>query len=279
MFNQSIHSHYGYSISTLLLPALRVLLGIPSQLSHDTALLLRGAHPAPRALNIENIPADSPFVLTLNHYDHPGLAAWWGAALIATTIAARRTCEPHELHMMMAREWWYPHGYERWTKQPLTNWFFGQVSKAYGTIRLPPVLSNGEFRGEGAIAIRKAMALTHGDNPQLVGLAPEGKTGDNLSLCAPPHGCGLFMLLLTYDRIPILPVGVYEDETQTLIANFGEPYMLTVPRHLPKQERDRESARQVMIHIGRQLPKRMWGLYCEDLQSEIKIPLEEQTIY
>ena len=279
MLNRQMHSRYRYSLSKLLLPALRVAFGIPSKLSHDTALLLQGATPQPRALNIENIPPDSPFVLTMNHYDHPGLAAWWGASIVATTIAARRTCEPREIHMMMAREWWYPNGFERWTKQPFTNWFFGQISKAYGTIRLPPVLGNGEFRGEGALAIRKAMALTRGDNPQLVGLAPEGVTGKNLALCAPPHGGGLFMLLLTYDRIPILPVGLYEDETHTLIANFGEPYMLSVPRHLSKTERDRESARQVMIHIGRQLPPRMRGVYCEDIQSEIKIPLEEQAIY
>ena len=270
MINSSSYPRYSYSPSKLLLPLFRVLLGIPSTLSHDTALLLHGAHPTPRAINIENIPPDSPFVLTMNHYDHPGLAAWWGVAIIATTIAKRRICEPRELHMMMAREWWYPHGFERWTKQPFTNWFFGQVSKAYNTLRLPPVLGNGEFRGEGAISIRKAMALTHGDNPQLVGLAPEGKTGDHLALCAPPHGGGLFMLLLTHDRIPILPVGLYEDETRTLIANFGEPYMLSVSRHLSKIERDRKSARQVMIHIGKLLPPRMWGVCCEDIEAELK---------
>lgn len=271
MLNQQTRPHYRYSLLTLALPLLRILFGIPSRLSHDTALLLQGAFPTPRAYNIENIPTDSPFVLALNHYDRPGLGAWWGAALVLTTIAACRIGEPRELHMMIAREWWYPQWYTRWTKQPFTYWFFGQLSKVYGLLRLPPVIGNSEFRGEGAIAIRKAIALTHGDHPQLVGLAPEGRTGDNLSLCAPPHGTGLFMLLLTHDQIPILPVGVYEDETHTLIANFGEPYMLSVPRRLPKHERDAQATRAVMIQIGKQLPPRMWGLYCEDIRAVLEL--------
>jgi hypothetical protein len=137
---------YHYS-PCLLIPFLRVLLGVRSSLSADAALLLLGARPVPCVLAPENIPAASPFVLTINHYDRPGLGAWWSAAILATTIAARRTREPREIHLAMAREWWYPRGFRKFIKQPLTRWFFGQIGKAYGTLLLPPVLESGEFRG------------------------------------------------------------------------------------------------------------------------------------
>ncbi len=257
--------YYSYSLR-LLPPALRVLLGIPSSISHDAALLLKGAHPTPRALNTQNIPPDSPFLLVINHYDHPGLGAWWGGATLLNTIATHRTREPRDIHLMMAREWWYPTGFGRWVKQPLTRWFFGQISKAYGTIRLPPVLGNNKLRGEGTLAIRSALSMTRGDNPELFGVAPEGKTGDNLSLCEPPIGAGLFLLLLTREAIPLLPAGIFEDDSETLTVNFGAPFQLNVPRRLPKEERDRAAVREVMVQIGKLLPERMWGAYREEIK-------------
>jgi hypothetical protein len=114
--------HYRYSLR-LLIPLVRVLFGIRSSLSDDATLLLSGAHPSPRVLTPENIPADSPFILVINHYDRPGLGAWWSAAVLATTIAARRMRAPHELRLAMAREWWYPRGFGKWVKQPFTRWF------------------------------------------------------------------------------------------------------------------------------------------------------------
>ncbi|MBI5302579.1 MAG: hypothetical protein HY868_10610 [Chloroflexi bacterium] len=247
----------------LVVPFLLTLTGIPKPLSRDAALLLQGAHPAPRALNSENIPADSPFILVLNHYDRPGLGAWWGASLVLATITARRTREPREVHFAMAREWWYPSRFGRWVKQPLTRWFFGQLAKTYGLVTLPPVVEH--YRGTAAYAIRRALALTRGDAPELVGLAPEGNTGPGLALCEPPSGAGLFLLMLAHNTIPFLPVGVYEEDT--LLANFGEPFDLRVPHTLPRTQRDREAARQVMTRIGARLPEQMWGVYREDIQS------------
>jgi len=259
---------YSYLYHLLFLPALRVLFGIPSSASRDAALLLQGAQPAPRTLNPENIPPDSPFVLALNHYDRPGLAAWWGAAVIICAIAAHRTREPREIHLAMAREWWYPGGLGRAVKQPLTHWFFGQIAKTYGMFRLPPVIGNSEFRGEGTIAVRRALALTRSDPPQLVGLAPEGRTGDRLSLCQPPAGAGLFMLMLTHEAIRILPVGIFEDDADgVLTLRFGKPFQLCVPRQMPREERDACAARRVMIEIGRLLPERMWGAYREHIET------------
>ena len=258
---------YSYPLPLLIQPAIRVLCGIPSSISHDALLLLRGIHPPPRVLNEEVIPSVSPFVLTINHYDRPGLAAWWAVSAIICAIAAHRAVEPRDIHMAMTREWWYPPGLDRVVKQPLTHWFFGQIAKTYGTIRLPPVLGDNQFHGEGAMPIRRAISLTRGEHPQLVGLAPEGRTGDNLSLRKPPPGAGLFLLMLTRNTIPILPAGIFEDDDRLLTVRFGAPFQLCVPRDVPREERDVNSARQVMLQIGKLLPERMWGVYREELST------------
>jgi hypothetical protein len=257
---------YHYSLR-LVISFLRVLCGIRSSLSADAALLLSGAHPSPRILAPENIPAAPPFVLTINHYDRPGLGAWWSAAILATAIAARRTRELREIRLAMAREWWYPGGFGKFVKQPLTRWFFGQIGKTYGTILLPPALDSGQFRGEGTLAIRGALALTRGENPALVGIAPEGHTGAEFALRRPPPGAGLFLHLLTHDQIPILPAGIFEDDNQALTVRFGAPFDLRLPRDLPRDERDTAAARQVMVAIGKLLPERMWGAYREEIRN------------
>ncbi len=258
-------SHYRYSFR-LLGPALRAIMSKPSSISNDSALLLRGAHPTPRALHIDNIPKSSPFLLIVNHYDRPGLGAWWGAATIATTIATR--CN-REMRMVMAREWWYPKGFGRLVKQPLTRWAFGQIARAYGILTLPPVID--EYRGQGGLDVRRVLAVTHGDNPALIVIAPEGRTGPNLSLCQPPNGAGLFLLMLTHDTIPCLPAGLYEDETSTLTVNFGVPFKLDAPQKLPKEERDYAAVRQAMIEIGKLLPQKMWGVFATDIYQAIEV--------
>lgn len=118
------------------------------------------------------------------------------------------------------------------------------------------------------LSVRHALALTRGRNPQLVGLAPEGRTGDNFALCEPPLGAGLFLFMLTHDTLPLLPSGIYEDDTDgVLTVRFGAPFQLCVPRSAPRDERDAQAARQVMVQIGRLLPERMWGAYCVEIQK------------
>lgn len=189
--------------------------------------------------------------------------------MILCAIAARRTREPREVHLAITREWWYPGGLGRAVKQPLTRWFFGRLAKAYGTIPLPPVLGNNEFSGEGAFSIRRALALTFGDHPQLFGLAPEGRTGNHQALCQPPRGAGLFLLMLTRGALPILPAGIFEDKSCTLTVNFGAPFQLCARRGIPREEQDSDAARQVMVQIGKLLPERMWGAYREEIQKTL----------
>jgi hypothetical protein len=268
MPNDSSQPRYRYS-PCLLVPALRVVFGVRSSLSRDAAILLRGADPSPCVIGAENIPAETPFILVMNHYDHPALGAWWAGATIARTVALRRTAEPRELHLVMAREWWYPSGIGKWIKQPFTRWLFGQIAKTYGIATLPPVLE--QYKGTGAIAVRKILALTRGEKPELVGLAPEGRTGENFGLTRPPAGTGLFLTLMSHDQIPFLPVGIFENDQQRLVIKFGTLFKIDVPKNLPREERDAEAARQVMAHIGALLPERMWGAYRAEICTLLRL--------
>ncbi len=263
----STRPRYPYPLHLVVFPALRVLLGMPSSPCRDAAPLLAHVRPQPRVLNAHNIPPEAPFVLVVNHYDRPGLGAWWGIMTMFCAISERRTREPRAIRFCMAREWWYPGGLGRLVKQPFTRWFFGQIAKTYGVIRLPPVLDSGLYRGEAVAPIRHAIALTRGSNPQLVGLAIEGHTGPGLALCRPPRGAGLFLLLLTHERLPCLPVGLFEDEQHALTVNFGEPVSLSVPRNLAREERDQAAIRRIMVEIGKLLPQRMWGVYREEITA------------
>lgn len=263
----SPHPHYPYPPHLLFVPVLRVLIGLHSRPSQDAATLLAHVRPQPRVHNAQNIPPDSPFVLVFNHYDRPGLGAWWGPVVLAHSIAKARRHAPREIHYVMVREWWYPGGWGRAFKQPLTNWFFGRLARAYGFLRVPPVLDARDFRGEGATSVRAALRLTRGKQPQLVGLAPEGRTGPSQSLCVPPPGTGLFLLMLTHGTVPCLPAGIYEEDDCALAVNFGRPFSLFVAGELERPARDCAAARRVMVEISRLLPERMRGMFAEEARN------------
>ena len=181
------------------------------------------------------------------------------------------------MRLAMTREWWYPGGLGRAVKQPLTRWFFGQLARTYGMFLLPPVLGNDEFRGEGALAVRRALALTRGEHPQSVGLAPEGHTGAGSALCQPPPGAGLFLLMLTHETLPILPAGIFEDDADSVLTvRFGAPFPLCASRSATRDERDAQAARQVMIQIGRLLPENMWGAYREEIRNRTRTNADER---
>ena len=223
-------------------------------------MFFAGVSPPPRIIDAELIPSEQPFLAIFNHYESARAAAWWGPLLISGAIAARRTREPREVRWIMAREWWYPRGLGRWVKQPFTRVAFARLAQVYGLVLVPPILEGFTTRGEGMSGVRHALALTRGKTPALVGLAPEGRTGPGASLCEPPPGAGLFLLLLTHDTLPCVPVGIYE-EGATLILRFGAPFQLTVPRTPDRDLRDRAAATQAMLAIGRLLPERLLGAY------------------
>lgn len=234
--------------------------------------------PAPRISGDDLIPKASPFIVVFNHYESPRIPAWWGPFLMTRVIETRRTRERHAdaspvgpvsdqtpVHWLMAREWWYPGGLGRLVKQPLTRLFYARLARVYGFITVPPVLDGDLYRGEGVSGVRKALALTRGDHPAVVGLAPEGNSGPNGALKRPASGTGLFLILLTHEKIPMLPIGWFEDQDGALTIQFGAPFQLRLQRMKDRHERDRLAATEVMIAIGRLLPEGLWGEFKEEI--------------
>ncbi len=239
--------------------------GRHARISTVTQALFAGFKLPVRVLDAERIPEGTPFVLILNHYENPRVAAWWGALLVDRIVTSRRTREPREMRWVMAQEWAYPSGLGRYIKQPASRLLFARVSQVYGTIRVPPILDGDPTRGQGVEGVRHALALTRGPLPQLVAIAPEGHAGPRGQLKEPPPGAGLFLLLLTHDTIPCLPVGWYADERDSITIRFGSPFHLSVPRSKDREARDRAAATVAMLAIGRLLPEYLWGAYRDRL--------------
>jgi 1-acyl-sn-glycerol-3-phosphate acyltransferase len=213
-------------------------------------------------VDAECIPPAEPFLLVFNHYETRHTAAWWTPILATNVIAARRVQAPREIHFVMAREWWYTDRFGRTLKQPLMQWILARFARVYGFITVPPILDQVNTRGQGALSIRRALALTRGDTPALVGMAPEGRGGPSGALCKPPPGAGIFLLWLSREKIPLLPLGIYETENG-LTLHFGEPFLLRASRAPDRTERDSIAATQIMQTIAALVPEAIRGIYSQ----------------
>ncbi|MGB6895420.1 MAG: hypothetical protein WBF37_05720, partial [Dehalococcoidia bacterium] len=81
-------------------------------------------------------------------------------------------------------------------------------------------------------------------------------------------GSGLALLALSRGRLPIVPVGLWEDDA-TLTVRFGEPFTLEAGA-TSREEQDRQARERVMVAIGRLLPERYWGFYAPAIGGELE---------
>ncbi len=237
-----------------------VLRGKPTALGPLAARAHRLLVPTPQILHAENIPPDSPFLLVFNHYATPRLAAWWGPLVACDVIAARRTRAPFELQFVMAQEWLYASRLERAVKQPFTRWLFARIARVYGLTTVAPIADGGYQRGQAVVGVRHALAWTRREPPALLALAPEGQAGPGATLCEPPPGAGIFLLMLTREKIPLLPLGIYERHN-ALTLRFGEPFSLRANAASARTARDRAAATYVMQTLAALVPPELRARY------------------
>ena len=238
--------------------ALDVLLGRPRPFFRDCQRVL-DANPHPRRVEgLEQVPVQGPFVLTMNHYNRRGLRPYHCAMVINTAIAQRRPLDPYVAWVITSELVG-----QRLGPLPLpvrlTRWAVNRVAAVYGFLLMPPADSPAAAR---ASAVRRALRLAR-RHP--VGVAPEGRgTG---VLGPPPRGAGLLLLAMAADGPPVLPVAPWE-ERETLHVCFGEPYALSAPASLPREDQDRLASQKVMLAIGRLLPQAYWGAYAQELEAD-----------
>ena len=240
--------------------AFEIARGTRTSLHPLAARTHRILYPPPQILDAEHIPTDRPFVLVFNHYSTARLAAWWGPLVALDVIASRRTHAPFELQFVMAQEWIYTTRLGRAIKQPLTRWLFARIARVYGLVTVAPVADGAYTRGQAVVGVRRALELTREEPPALLALAPEGQSGAKAALCEPPPGAGIFLLLLTREKIPLLPLGIYE-MNNTLTLRFGEPFLLCDSRAAARAERDRAAATCVMQTLAALVPPELRAMY------------------
>jgi 1-acyl-sn-glycerol-3-phosphate acyltransferase len=142
--------------------------------------------------------------------------------------------------------------------RPLVRWFIGCISGVYDFMRMPPVPPVPEDAQERALAVRQVIQYVRQAKNPVIGLAPEGGDVPGGKLGWPPPGAGRFILHLNRMGLPIIPIGLFEQDG-ALCFRFGPSYELNIPAGLSSEEQDKMVLRQVMGAIAGQLPQLMWG--------------------
>lgn len=242
---------YEFPRLPLVLFGFDLLLGRRRSFARDSKRVMEANRYSRRLEGLENAPAVGPFVLVMNHYNRVGLRPYHCAMAVSAALAHRRPGQP-EVRWAFTSELYG----QRIGPVPiplgLMRWVFRRLARVYDLVVLP--------RRE-ELAMARAAALRHlaralATSP--VGLTPEAAgTG---RLVEPPRGSGLFLASLARRGVPFLPVAAWE-EGETLTIRFGEPFRLSDPQGSPRDERDRQAREQVMVAIGRLLPREFWGAY------------------
>ena len=195
----------------------------------------------------ENIPANGPCVVTVNHYSRPGFFAGWIALATAATV-------PVEMHWVVTGELLYLGK----LGSPLSRWALARIAKTYGFTTMPPMPPRPVDVEARAKAVKKVLKLVKQSGNTVLGLAPEGADQGGGRLSLPPSGVGRFGLLLASSGSAFVPVGAYEADG-ALCLHFGPAYRLSVPSGLSADEKDRVAAEVMMEHIAVLLPDELRG--------------------
>lgn len=227
------------------------LVGGKRSFRKDAAWAIKHLVPPIQVYGQENIPAAGPCLITMNHYSRPGTQGFW-LALGVSALA------PVDIRWVMTAAWTYTGQKRGIIMRPIVRWFIGLISRSYGCLCLPSVPPVPGEEQERALAVRKVIQAVCETTHPVLGLAPEGGDIPGGKLGWPPPGSGRFMLHLNRIGLPIVPVGINE-ENGVFCFRFGPAYQLAVPGGLSSVEQDKQAIHQVMGAIAGLLPKAMWG--------------------
>jgi hypothetical protein len=235
------------------------LLGRPRSFARDSRVTIDGNPPPPCLRGLEHLPPEAHFILVMNHYERDGLPIHFCAMAISMAVAERRPRSP-EIRWAITSEWYGRHIGPLPIPVWFIRWVFRRISRLYGLIVMPRAAER--TRGRAAAIRRLAQNVRAGES---VALVPEALGKGTLIEAMP--GSGLALLALSRGRLPIVPVGLWEDDA-TLMVSFGEPFTLNVGSR-NRDEQDRQARERVMVAIGRLLPERYWGFYAPAIAREL----------
>ena len=226
----------------------------PRSVAGDAQVAVAGLRPGPEVLGAEHIPSQGPCLVTCNHYSRPGLGAWWLALAITAAVAAHRAPDADpDVRWVMTAAWTFPES--AWRQRvltPVTRWLFARAARVYGFVPMPPMPPAPHEVEARATAVLRTVRLARraARDGGMVGLAPEGRDVPG-RLGQPPKGAGTFIALLVEAGLPVLPVGVAEQDGR-LRVSFGPLFVPEIPPG--RAERDLAVSQQVMAAIARELP-------------------------
>jgi len=201
--------------------------------------------PPPIAFGEDNIPADGPFLLTMNHYTREGFSIIWAAAAISALL-------PGEPLWVMTNAWTNRSGFFDQIRTNISKAVFTRFADVFGLITMPPMPPHLDEMMDRAISIRKLFKRIDGKSNIILCLAPEGRDTPGGLLGRPHPGTGKFISRLYSQLKRVLPVVVYEQQGH-LIIHFGPAYALD-----DNKTTDQEVIDQVMRQIGNLLPEKLF---------------------
>lgn len=237
-----------------------LLLGRPRSFVRDSRTVL-AANPYPRRVEgLEHVPDVGPFVVLMNHYSRDGLHPYHCAMVVSAAVAERRRASL-EIRWAMTSEWYGRRLGPIPIPSALYRIVFQRVARMYGLVVMPRRTS----RAMGRAAALKRLARLMAEEP--IGITPEARGSGRL--VEPLEGSGLFLQSLSEQGVPLVAVAAWE-EGDLLTVRFGPPFSLSVPKRGRREARDRLAREQVMVAIGRLLPREYWGAYAEAIERSLR---------
>ena len=226
--------------------------GAHRDILEDSRAILKNHSPRADIRHMENIPPKGPYLITLNHYSRPGFFILWAALEICAAL-------PEPSIWLMTAAWTNRSGGFDLVSAALTRVVFGRLAYIYGLVTMPPMPPSSDEATRRALSIQRLLGKLRKQPDAILCIAPEGMDFPGGMLGVPYPGTGRMLLQVANILKRVIPVGVYEEEVERLVINFGHPYELRVPG---KDENiDKVVTDQVMRHIASLLPAKMRGLY------------------
>lgn len=222
----------------------------------DAIAAIDGLAHQPVVCGMDHVPMCGPVVFVPNHYERKD-AVWvgWGAmALTASLAHSGRQSGLKHMHWVMTDTWADCFVGPVHLDPRYLSWVLKAFSNIYGIIRMPAhdLPTHDALRGRSAGALLELVhALNDGD---CVAVHPEA--GGFETLITPPKGSGRVFAYLARLGVPIVPVGIYEEDDR-LHVNIGEPLDGRALACLA----DGAAATMVMCEIANLVPLLSRGVY------------------
>lgn len=242
-----------YSYSAHMLAGLfrDVVLLRPRVFREDARACVSRLTPPLQVICPENIPAGGGYVITINHYYHPGFAAQWMALTTSSVV-------PCNIHWIITGELTFPGKWYAPLGMKVSRFILKRGALVYGFTVMPPMPPRACDVEARAAAVRAALDYAKQTKNPIIGLAPEGGDQAGGKLMMPAPGAGRFGLLLAAQGLRFLPVGVFETNGE-LCLHFGEIYDPAIANNLSSDEKDKQAAHIMMEHIAALLPSSLRG--------------------